>query len=170
MQRPLLSIDVEHPAARTALVLVLIGMVAAIVVGLLPIKSFGHDCGSVIFQTKSDGGIPFLDELENEACARAVRPRLLLAGGVLLAGIGVGGAVWFIGQPRTSNRRDEERETAGASGAAPEDRGAAHPQLADQIESLRDLHRDGASTDDEFAVAKRLLLDAGELGEAPPIR
>jgi hypothetical protein len=90
----------------------------------------------------------------------------------LLRAAAVGGGAYLAGKHRAQRQADQQyQDTAQdqrigdleqqqATVPAPRDPGeqAAAPSMADQVNQLADLHKQGVLTDDEFAAAKAKLL------------
>jgi uncharacterized membrane protein YebE (DUF533 family) len=81
---------------------------------------------------------------------------------VLVAGAATGAVAYHAGKKHQQNQQDQyddqqEPEQTDYAPAPPADSGPDASDL-DQIAKLADLHKSGALTDEEFAVAKSKLL------------
>ena len=88
-----------------------------------------------------------------------VRRRPLLRAAV------VGGGAYMAGKHMANAQADQQYQDASQQQAqqaqqapVPAPRAAAAPSMADQLNQLADLHKQGMLSDDEFAAAKARLL------------
>ena len=85
-----------------------------------------------------------------------VRRRPLLRAAV------VGGGAYMAGKHMANAQADQQYQDASQQQAqqapVPAPRAAAAPSMADQLNQLADLHKQGLLSDDEFAAAKAQLL------------
>ena len=88
-----------------------------------------------------------------------VRRRPLLRAAV------VGGGAYMAGKHLANAQADQQYQDASQQQAqqaqqapVPAPRAAAAPSMADQLNQLADLHKQGMLSDDEFAAAKAKLL------------
>ena len=88
-----------------------------------------------------------------------VRRRPLLRAAV------VGGGAYMAGKHMANAQADQQYQDASQQQAqqaqqapVPAPRAAAAPSMADQLNQLADLHKQGLLSDDEFAAAKAKLL------------
>jgi uncharacterized membrane protein YebE (DUF533 family) len=82
---------------------------------------------------------------------------------VLVAGAATGAVAYHAGKRHQANQPDQyddQQEPEQQTDYAPAPPAAAGPDAGDldQIEKLAELHKSGALTDEEFAVAKAKLL------------
>jgi Short C-terminal domain len=86
----------------------------------------------------------------------------------LLRAAAVGGGAYMVGKHAARNQADQQYmndaqdqrigDLEQQQAAVPAPRAAATPSMADQLNQLADLHKQGVLSDDEFAAAKAKLL------------
>ena len=86
----------------------------------------------------------------------------------LLRAAAVGGTAYMAGKHVASQQANQQYQDASQEqrisnleqqqAAVPAPRAAAAPSMADQLNQLADLHKQGLLSDDEFAAAKAQLL------------
>jgi Short C-terminal domain len=86
----------------------------------------------------------------------------------LLRAAAVGGTAYMAGKHMARSQADQNYQDAAQEqrisnleqqqAAVPAPRAAAAPSMADQLNQLADLHKQGLLSDDEFAAAKAKLL------------
>jgi hypothetical protein len=86
----------------------------------------------------------------------------------LLRAAAVGGTAYMVGKNNARNQAQQDYQDSSQDQrisnleqqqtAVPAPRAAAAPSMADQLNQLADLHKQGVLSDDEFAAAKAKLL------------